>query len=155
MDEDAPLKLAALDEDDLSVLSAHLQDAVLKVGEMQYLPAEHRFAVTLNRFDWLHDSAADRLPYRRRQAALVIDRVAAVRSQAIKRGADDAVLVLLATEFSPGEAPSGHIDLIFAGGGAVRLEVECIEVRLADLGPEWETGSQPAHDLSETVSEQG
>ncbi len=148
MDDDAPLRLAALDEKDLSVLSAHLQDAVLKVGEMQYLPAERRFAATLNRFDWMQDTTKS--PYRRRQAALVIDRVSAVRSQAIRREAGDAVLALLAIEFDPGDAPSGHIDLVFAGGGAVRLEVECVEVRLADLGPEWETTTQPAHDLSET-----
>lgn len=146
-DDNAPLRLAALDENDLSILSAHLQDAVLKVGDMQYLPAERRFAATLNRFDWMF--GADKSPFRRRQAALVIDRVDAVRSQAIKRDADDAVLALLAIEFDSGETPSGHIDLVFAGGGAVRLEVECIEVRLADLGPEWETSIQPAHDLSE------
>ncbi len=148
MDEDAPLRLAALDENDLSVLSAHLQDAVLKVGEMQYFPAERRFAATVNRFDWMQ--GASQSPYRRRQAALVIDRVSAVRSQAIRREAGDAVLALLAIEFDPGDTPSGHIDLVFAGGGAVRLEVECVEVRLADLGPEWETTSQPAHDFSET-----
>lgn len=153
MDEDAPLRLAALDADDLSVLSAHLQDAVLKVGEMKYLPAEQRFAATLNRFDWVHGNSTGTSPYRRRQAALVIDRVAMVRSQNIKRGADDAVLELLAIDFCPGEAPSGDIELVFAGGGAVRLEVECIEVRLADLGPEWETGSQPVHEFSQTTPE--
>lgn len=150
MSEDAPLKLAALDAEDLAVLSAHLQDAVLKVGAMHYLPVEQRFAVTLNRFDWLE---TDMKPYRRRQSALVLDRVSGVRSQCIKRDAEDAILELLAIEFCQGDAPSGHIELIFAGGGAVRLEVECIEARLADLGPAWETGCQPAHDLAETKPE--
>ena len=148
--EEAPLKLAALDADDLSILSATLQDAILQVGEMHYLPVDHRFAVTLNRFDWI---GATKPPFRRRQSALVLDRVAAVRSQNIKRGADEAVLELLAIEFEPGDTPSGQTNLVFAGGGAVQLEVECIEARLADLGPAWETQSQPAHNLDDEKSE--
>ena len=46
------LKLAALDEDDLSVISAHLQDAVVRIGDIRYLPGEQRFVLVANRFDW-------------------------------------------------------------------------------------------------------
>lgn len=148
MADDAPLKIAALDNDDLSILSAHLQDAILKVGDLHYLAAERRFVVTLNRFDWLFSDGSPGQTYRRRQSALAIDRVGSVRSRYVKQGADDAVLELLAIEFEPKDAPSGHLNLIFAGGGTVQLDVECIEVRLADLGPEWGTPSQPEHDLS-------
>jgi hypothetical protein len=147
--DDKPLKLAALDAHDLEVISAHLQDAVLKVGNMTYLPGQKRFALQLCRFDWLHHALEGGEHCRRRQAALSFDRVGSVRTQRIRRGADDAVLELLAVEFTEGESPGGYVDLIFAGGGTVRLEVECIEARLADLGPVWETGAVPSHDLSE------
>lgn len=150
MANEAALKLVALDADDLEIISAHLQDGVLRVGEMRFLPAEQRFAVTINRFDWLSDDGSKKGTYRRRQSALVIDRVSSVKSQFIKRDNGEAALALLSVVFSPDDAPSGHIDLTFAGGGAVKLEVECIEARLADLGPEWETQTLPVHDLSET-----
>lgn len=146
--DDERLKLAALDEEDLSVISAHLQDAVLKVGDMVYLPARRRFALQLYRFDWLHHAEFGG-KCRRRQSALSFDRVTSVRSQRIRQGADAAILELLAIEFDQTDAPAGAVDLIFAGGGTVRLLVECIEARLADLGPVWETDSTPAHDLSE------
>ena len=57
----------------------------------------------------------------------------------------DAVLNLLAVEFSETEAPSGVVTLTFSGGAAVRLEVECLEAELADLGPSWTTAACPVH----------
>lgn len=140
------LKLAALDEEDLAVLSAHVQDAVLKVADMTYLPRENRFVIAMNRFIW-EKAEGKRRNYERRQAALTFDRVLSVRTNRIRRDLADAVLNLLAIDFDPSEPPGGAVNLIFAGGGAVRLEVECIEARLADLGAAWATTAKPSHDL--------
>jgi hypothetical protein len=141
------LKLLALDDEDLSVLSAHVQDAVMKVGDMEYLPREGRFALVVNRFIW-EKCDGRRADFERRRTALVFDRVKAARTSRLRRDRPDAVLELLAISFEPGEAPGGSLTLIFAGGAAVRLEVECIEARLADLGAAWATTAMPEHDLS-------
>ena len=140
------LKLAALDEEDLAILSAHVQDAVLKVADMVYLPKEYRFVIAMNRFIW-EKAEGKRRGYERRQAAMTFDRVLSVRTNRIRRDLGDAVLSLLAIDFDPSEPPGGAINLIFAGGGAVRLEVECVEARLADLGAAWATTAKPSHDL--------
>jgi hypothetical protein len=141
------LRLAAVDDEDLAVVSAHVQDAVLKVGDMVYLPKERRFALAMNRFSW-EKTGGRRPAYERRRAALTFDRVLSARSSQIDRARPDAVLELLAVDFAATEAPAGLVTLIFAGGGALRLEVECIEARLADLGPAWTTAARPSHDLA-------
>jgi hypothetical protein len=141
------LKLLALDEEDLAVLSAHVQDAVLKVGDLVYLPKEQRFAVGMNRFIW-EKADGRRRDYERRRTALTFDRVKAVQCSHLRRDRPDAVLELLAISFEPTDQPSGYITLYFAGGGAVRFEVECIEVRLADLGAAWATTAKPVHDIA-------
>jgi hypothetical protein len=140
------LKLAALDEEDLAVLSAHVQDAVLKVADMAYLPKEGRFVVAMNRFTW-ERAEGKRRTYERRRAVLTFDRVRAAKTSRIRRDQGEAVLELLAIEFDPSDLPAGAVELIFAGGAAVRLEVECIEARLADLGAAWATTARPSHDL--------
>jgi hypothetical protein len=142
------LKLAAVDEEDLAVLSAHVQDAVLKVADLVYLPKERRFAVAMNRFTWeTADDGGRSHGFERRRAALSFDRVLDVKSSRVDRARPDAVLELLALEFVPTDNPAGTLTLIFAGGGAIRLTVECIEARLADLGTAWATNSKPSHDL--------
>lgn len=138
------LKLTALDDDDLSVISAHLQDAVLRIGDIRYLPDQQRFVMVANRFDW---QGADGKKAMRRRCGVHFDRVLAVQSRKVRQGADDAVLSLLAVEFKAGkEAPEGAVELTLSGGGSIRLDVECIEASLEDLGPMWETGSVPNHD---------
>jgi hypothetical protein len=146
MTEPDRLKLVAMDEEDLAVLSAHVQDAVLKVADLLYLPKESRFALAMNRFTW-ETSEGRRRSFERRRAALTFDRVRAVRTMNIRRDRPEAVLELLAVNFTPAEAPAGTVDLVFAGGGTVRLEVECVEARLADLGAAWATKAKPEHDL--------
>lgn len=134
------LQLIALDADDLAILSAHLQDAVVRVEDLAWRPRQRRFAMAVRRFDW---QAPPQHP-RRRLSALHFERVTAVR----KRGAEprkDGVLNLLAITFAEGEAPSGAVTLVFSGGFAIRLEVECIEAQLKDLGPQWEAASRPMH----------
>lgn len=135
-----PLKLIALDADDLSVISAHLQDAVLKRGDIAWLPGEKRFALALRRFDW---EGAAQGQKRRRLSALHFDRVTAARSTKIVAG--DAVLSLLAVTFTGSDDPAGQVTLHFSDGAAIRLDVECIEAQMKDLGPIWEAVATPAH----------
>ena len=138
------VRLDALDEEDLAVIAAYVQDAVVKTADLIYLPKENRFVLAMNRFAW--ETAADKSRgFERRRAALTFDRVLAVKTQGIDRDGD-AVLDLLTVEFAPIDAPAGAIDLVFAGGATVRLAVECIEARLSDLGPAWATGAKPSHD---------
>jgi hypothetical protein len=148
------LKLIALDADDLKVISAHLQDAVLKVGDMAYVPKERRFAAILNRFDWT--TALGRKPdaATRRQAALRFERVLGAQVSGIDLKAGHEVLELLAAQFEPiaPDDPQGHVTLIFAGGGAVRLHVECIESELKDLGPAWQARAVPKHPDDEPAA---
>lgn len=142
------LRLVALDLDDLQILSAHCQDAVLKVGDLRWLPAERRFVLTMNRFVWeAANSGWRKREYQRRRSALHFDRVESVRSTGVDRDADDAVLELLAISFESGDLPSGDVVLSFAGGGTIRLGVECLEAQLADLGPAWATALAPRHIL--------
>jgi hypothetical protein len=139
-----PLKFVVLDEEDLEVASAHLQDAVVKTSDILWRPQENRVVVALNRFDWA--SAQGLEPeYRRRRAALRFERVMSCKCRQVDPVRKDAVLNLLAVEFSETEAPSGVVMLTFSGGASVRLEVECLEAELADLGPSWTASSCPAH----------
>lgn len=138
------LKLVALDNDDIEVLSAHVQDSVVKIGDIMWRPAENRVIVVLNRFDW--ESAQNLAPpYHRRRAALRFERVNAFKHRNIACTEKDAVLNLLAVEFIPTDTPAGQVRLTFSGGGALRLDVECLECELADLGPAWATAACPAH----------
>ncbi len=144
-----PLKLAALDEEDLQVLSAHLQDAVLRVADMAYLPGQHRFAAVINRFDWegaLTAEGAKDKKVERRRSALRFDRVLGAQLSKIRMSARSAVLELLAIRFEADEPPGGYVTLYFAGGGAIRLQVECIEAELQDLGPAWRASRTPEHE---------
>lgn len=138
------LKFVVLDEEDLEVVSAHVQDAVVNAAEVMWRPQEKRLIVALNRFDWEGAQAAEP-EFRRRRAALRFERVLSCRCRAID--GPDAVLNLLAIEFSETDAPSGVVTLTFSGGAALRLDVECLEAELADLGPTWTAIACPAHGL--------
>ena len=140
------LKLIAFDNDDIEVVSAHLQDAIVKLGDVHWQPAEHRFVLGVGRFDW--EAAQGPAPrYRRRLAALRFDRVLSCKCRNVRPRAKDEVLNLLAVEFSQTDAPGGIITLVFSGDAAVRLEVECLEAELADLGPVWTAAKCPDHPL--------
>lgn len=138
------LKFVVLDGEDLAVVSAHLQDAVLKVSDVMWRPQDKRLVLALNRFDW-ESAQADRPEFRRRRAALRFERVLACKCRNVNQAGRDAVLNLLAVEFAPTDAPSGVVTLTFSGDAALRLEVECLEAELADLGPTWTTTCCPAH----------
>jgi hypothetical protein len=138
------LKFVVLDEEDLEVASTHLQDAVVRVSDILWRPHEKRVVIGLNRFDW-EGAQADNPEFRRRRAALRFERVLTCKCQKVDPAYKDGVLNLLAVEFSETEAPSGVIVLEFSGGATMRLEVECLEAELADLGSSWTTGRCPAH----------
>jgi hypothetical protein len=138
------LKFVALDAEDLAVISAHLQDAVVKTAEVLWRPEERRLVIGLNRFDW--ETAQQSQPeFRRRRAALRFERVLSCKCRDMNPTAKEGVLNLLAVEFAERDAPSGAVTLTFSGGGALRLEVECLEAELADLGPTWTTAACPMH----------
>jgi len=143
------LKLLALDAEDLDVISAHVQDAVLRVEDMGFAEADMRFALILNRFVW-ENAAKGRRANERRRSALRFERVLAVRVAGIDLNAREGVLELLSVRFNGNEAPAGTVTILFAGGGTVELDVECLEGRLHDLGAAWAAKARPAHDLSET-----
>ncbi|HYQ09014.1 MAG TPA: DUF2948 family protein [Xanthobacteraceae bacterium] len=168
MDE---LKLVALDKDDIEVVSAHVQDSLVKVSDIFWRPRERRFVMALNRFDWM--SAAEmaktgtqtgtvmgiaagtasypKPEYRRCRTALRFERVLACKCRNLDQTAKDAQLNLLAVEFAETDSPAGVVSLIFSGGGVIRLEVECLEAELADLGEASTAAICPDHFTADTA----
>jgi len=142
------LKLVALDKDDIKVVSAHVQDALVKVADIFWQPRDHRFVMALNRFDWM--SAVDAKPdaktdYRRCRTALRFDRVLACKCRGLDPTDKAAQLNLLAVEFIESDSPAGAVTLTFSGGGVIRLDVECLEAELADLGEVFTAELCPDH----------
>jgi len=136
------LKLLALDAEDLDVISATTQDAIVRVGDMGFAQRDQRFALLMNRYAW----EADGKTGQRKRTALHFDRVRSVKTAGINLEAVEGVLELLAIRFVPeAEEPSGVIELSFSGGGTVRLAVECLEARLQDLGAAWAAKLKPEH----------
>ncbi len=144
------LKLIAFDTEDLGVLSAHLQDAVVRVADMTYRPREHRFAAVLNRFDWAQALVGE-VALQRRQSALRFERVRGARTTGIDRQRPTDVLALLAVSFTAAgpDDVAGTVTLTFAGSAAIELDVECLEAELRDLGPAWKARGQPDHSPDE------
>ena len=138
------LRLSALDVEDLAVISAHMQDAVLLAGDMTYSARRKQFALLANRFAW--DEAET--PQRRR-TGLHFDRVLSVKALNMNHLEKDEVLSLLSVTFAETDAPSGEVLLSFSDGATIRLTVECLECRMADLGPAWAAKAVPNHPLDE------
>jgi hypothetical protein len=152
------LKLVALDKDDIEVVSAHVQDSLVKVGDIFWRPHDHRFVMALNRFDWMSavdiaksGAGYDKADYRRCRTALRFERVLACKCRNLNHTAKDALLNLLAVEFDETDPPAGVVSLIFSGGGIIRLEVECLEAELADLGEVSTVAICPDHFAANTA----
>jgi hypothetical protein len=159
------LKLVALDKDDIEVISAHVQDSLVKIADILWRPNEHRFVIALNRFDWM--SAAEiaktgkasgtaagiaaKPDYRRCRTALRFERVRACKCRNLDQTAKNAQLNLLAVEFAETDSPAGIVSLIFSGGGVIRLDVECLEAELADLGEVSAAAICPDHFAGDTA----
>jgi hypothetical protein len=144
----AQRKLIALDADDLAVISAHVQDAKVLTGDIIWRQSEKRLVVGMSRLDW--EQTLDGTPEPRRLiAALRFDRVLSCKSRSIELTAPRTALELLGIAFHPGEAPGGSAVLMFSHGGALRLDVECLECELADLGPD-DLGTSDAGEDAES-----
>ena len=140
----ALLKLSALDASDLEVLSLHLQDAIVRVGDMRYLPKQQRFVIVVNRFSWENVTAKGR--HERRRTALHFEQVRSVKSQRLRQDDPKAVAAILAITFETANDPAGSIVIALSGGGTLRLDVDYVEGRMKDLGPVWKTPHLPRHD---------
>lgn len=136
------LKLMALDADDLAVISAHVQDARVRTADIIWRQGEKRLVIGMSRLDWEQTLAGETTQHRL-IAALRFDRVLACKSRNIDLKAKNTVLDLVGIEFHEGEAPSGSALLLFAQGGALRLDVECLECELTDLGADDLGASDP------------
>ena len=132
---EAPLNLGALDRDDLRVISSLAQDAVFPITEMSWRASDRRFGLLINRFRWEDVDAATARgrPVERVQSLLVVDHVSGVASQGIDRSDPDMILSLLAVDFDAAEDGSGHVVMTLAGDGALRLNVETLEVSIKDV----------------------
>ena len=144
------LKFAALDKDDLDVVSAHLQDAVVNPAEVLWRPQEHRVVIGLDRFDWEAAACSQKPTFKRRRAALRFDRVRSCQAKDVDL-ADGTPLSLLAVEFDETDTPSGTVTLVFSGKATFRLDVECLEVELADIGPVRDAGCCPDHKVADNI----
>jgi hypothetical protein len=135
------LHLTAFDADDLPALSAQMQDAVLKVGDMQFNEGRRTFACVANRFAW------DALPQTtRRRTGLRINHVLAAKRLHPKPVTSTSILSLLAISFEPRNDIGGTVKLQFSGGHALAFEVDSLDIQLDDLGPAWGTSLEPHHD---------
>lgn len=145
-----PLNLGALDTDDLDVLSALVQDAVLTGADVSWDRKRGRLSLLVNRLrrEDAGQHRGDR-PVERVRSLLVVDTVMGVSSQGVQRGDADTVLSVLALEFAETEAPSGHIVVTLAGDGAIRATVEAIEVTLRDVTRPYAapSGKLPDHTI--------
>jgi hypothetical protein len=141
------LKLLALDSEDLDVISATTQDAVVRVGDMGYAKADQLFALLMNRYAW--EDGDGRGCGVRKRTGLHFDRVTHVVASGVDLNAQDGVLELLDIRFTETDAPAGIVELRFAGGATLRLTVECLEARLQDFGATWAAKARPEHALDQ------
>jgi hypothetical protein len=140
------LKLIALDREGLGVISAHIQDTCVKRADMTWLPGQQRFVVAGMRYDWV---GAKTGPAERVASVLRFDRVLKVSHLGLKEMDQDVTLNLLAVTFEKTDPPAGIIILAFADGALVRLEVECVEVELSDMGLRIPAEACPGHALTD------
>jgi hypothetical protein len=143
------LKLVALDREGLGVISAHAQNSCLRRGDMTWLPQSKRFLLSAMRYDWAgaKEGRAERVG-----SVLRFDRVLKVSHLGLAGRDDDARLNLLAVTFERTDPPSGMVLLAFADGAVVRLDVECLEAELRDVGPRRPAHECPGHALTSADS---
>ncbi|WP_420343116.1 DUF2948 family protein [Paenirhodobacter sp.] len=144
-----PLTLRAQTPEDLSVIAALAQDAVLTVGDIAWEPKSRRLAFLINRFRWEDRAAAerDKRPYERVRALLVVSDVTRVASQGIDRHDRDTVISLIDLTWTPGADGTGELQLVLAGDGAIAVQAECLSVDLRDVSRPYRavSGAAPSH----------
>ena len=139
-----PLRLSAEDVDDLTVISACLQDAIARAEDFAYHPQGRRFAAVFSRYTWEEPQNRGRGGQRRVRAGIHFDGVLAVKFRGLRQDSDE-VLELLSIGGEKGEDGGAVIVLEFAGGSAIQLEVECVACYLSDIGRPWRTRRRPEH----------
>lgn len=145
MAEGRALRLVAEDEADLKVISAAVQDAVLKAENIKYDRKRRRFTLEVNRFQW--EDAPKRGPKTRVRTLLAFDGVLGVKTRAVSKADPDMVMSILSVTFSPDdEPPGGKVSILFSGDGELLLEAEALDVTLLDSEYEWATRHTPDHD---------
>ncbi|HYD86847.1 MAG TPA: DUF2948 family protein [Vitreimonas sp.] len=141
----APLKLMAEDAADLEIISAAVQDALVRMGDISIDKRQRRVAILVNRFRW--EAADGKRPFERVRSALSFEGVLSVKSRRVRPDAPESVASLLSIGFIPDEEPPGGIvRLMLAGGGEIALEVECLDALLMDMGQAWRTPRRPDHE---------
>ena len=141
--EASVLKLLAEDSEELGIVAAAVQDALVKPQDIKFDKRTRTFGLEVNRFQW--ERAGKRPPYFRSRAILAFAGVETVRSRGVSRDID-AVHDLLDIRFDPAaEPPGGTLTLTFAGKTQIQLAVECIDVTLMDTGTAWPTPRKPDH----------
>ena len=141
------LKLIALDREGLGVISAHVQNTCVKRADMAFMPRQRRFVIAGMRYDWV---GAKTGPKERVSSVLRFDRVLKVSHLGLKDLDEDAVVNLLAVTFEKTDPPAGMIILAFADGALIRLEVECVEVEMRDMGLRVPAEACPGHALTDS-----
>jgi len=134
------LRLTANDTEDLKVISAHMQDALVRLADIRYLVKPRQFAFVANRFAWEQQPKSER-----RRTGLHLEHVLNVKQHGIVTQTKDAILSLLAITFEPGPEPSGTVVLLFSANCTIRLNVEYLDLQLKDLGGAWATELTPHH----------
>jgi len=139
--EYAPLKLLAADAEDLKVVASALQDAVAKIGDIEFDARRKLLTIGFNRYCWEVGSDL------RVRSGLQVGSVMGLQARNLRRHARDAVVELLTIAFEPDEEPGGALILSFSGGGDLRARVECVDLVLADVSAPWPARRTPTHDL--------
>jgi hypothetical protein len=144
------LKLRAEDTDDLAVISACLQDALVAVRDLAFIPEGHTFLLVANRFRWERAlrSQHGETGYQRTLCGVTFSGVAAASYVGFRRSDEDRILSLLAIKPAL-DGERQMIQLAFSGRAEIRLEVVRILCLATDLGEPWPTQWQPRHDVDE------
>ena len=146
MTETKPLRLIAEDAADLEVISAAVQDAILKAENLKFDKRRRRFTLEVNRFGW-EDMKTKRGPKTRVRALLAFDGVLGVKTRAVTKTDPDMVMYILSITFTADETPpGGKLSILFSGDGELMLDIEALDVTLLDSDYEWSTRNTPDHD---------
>lgn len=138
------LHLLAFEPEDLAVISANLQDAIVRIADMAWIPGDRRFALVCQRFDWV---AAESGRMERCESGLHFDAVRKVTLRGFELTRKNRVLNLLSITFEPGDPPEGTVLITFSAGGAIQVEVDYIEAQMNDLELRWKARKRPGHEL--------
>lgn len=148
-----PLRLRGETVEDLQVISALLQDAVVSGTEIAWLPKRRKFTLAVNRFRWEDAPAANRLNrgFERVKSLLVVSDALKVRSDGIDPKDREVILSLLSIAFEPGDDATGRLRMVFAGDGEIAIDVECLDVTLVDVSRPYlaVSGRKPGHEDNE------